>query len=490
MRLPSGGSVQNAPAVMYVDGTTNNHVNHGLFWDGFSALTAHMFWEAWVRLVSSEGYIVSDGYGGSHALLWGANGGNIYNGSTSYSFGGDDGGGFVWHHDAVAMGRDTAGNTWVLRFINGICDGRAAFTGTRTTVSAGGGGRTLFVGGSDHSNGHFYISQLRGFDKSNPYSNNANGHACKAFWPQRHFGPEMREMQPDFLADYTHQGLVIPDLSYGYDGGSGAGTRRMHAGRLGGSYLYTPNEMGGVFTLPRWVLDPTAPFDYQGTITAKARGFTPDAVPGGARVFDSFQRDDSIPAWTASPSLGSTEGGSLGVLAWQYSGYDQASYKWPNGWGIFNGRAVRLQGQPGIAYVDNGSATQDVRVTRRKGTWSTGEVGIALRVGDGFNNHIYVTYLVDSNVVTAGRYTAGAQTGYWNATPPNTTWTKLRATASGNTISVYIDDGGAGWTLLNTQTESTHNTNTKCGLFYSSPSFAAGDDGWSSLARWDDFTVL
>ena len=83
--------------VLYLPGPPyRTHVNHGPFWppqvSGVEVnFGTQFFWESWVCPLGS-GYLISDGYGGSHALLWGFNGspgpvyGNIWNGTAIQSF--------------------------------------------------------------------------------------------------------------------------------------------------------------------------------------------------------------------------------------------------------------------------------------------------------------------------------------------------------------------------------------------------------------------
>jgi hypothetical protein len=61
---------------LYLPGLPQHtHVNHSTFWppqvSGVQVnLGTQFLWDSWVA-PQSGGYLISDGYGGSHALLWG-----------------------------------------------------------------------------------------------------------------------------------------------------------------------------------------------------------------------------------------------------------------------------------------------------------------------------------------------------------------------------------------------------------------------------------
>jgi hypothetical protein len=216
-----GGSAGNL-VLSLPGGTEATHVNHGFFWPAVQGydLGNGFLWESWVQptTMAGSGYLVSDGYGGAHSLLWGlgsvpgAPTGNLWNGSTSISFGG----GYMvaaseWVHLALLWTK-----TAIYSFVNGVCDGQVAFTGPRVTPAPGGPG-VLYVGGSDHLNLAMSIAALRGYDRGLPFSTNTTWGT--AFRPERRFGIDAARStgtgtrQPDFLADYTVQGVTIPDHS-------------------------------------------------------------------------------------------------------------------------------------------------------------------------------------------------------------------------------------------------------------------------------------
>ncbi len=72
-----GGDGDSAYSVFYANGN-GNHINHGYFWKPGQTLGPCM-WEAWFMpdQFDPSRYIISDGYGGAHALLWSGMSGNI-----------------------------------------------------------------------------------------------------------------------------------------------------------------------------------------------------------------------------------------------------------------------------------------------------------------------------------------------------------------------------------------------------------------------------
>src|SRR5207253_7174163 len=103
-------------------------------------------------------YMISDGFGGAHALLFGFIGdstgkryslsGNVWNGSTAIQFGSDDGPApGEWGHYAVGWD----GN-YIFTYFNGVPVGLIPFGGPRLPGGSDNGAGRLFIGGSDHNN--------------------------------------------------------------------------------------------------------------------------------------------------------------------------------------------------------------------------------------------------------------------------------------------------------------------------------------------------
>jgi hypothetical protein len=484
------------PRVLRVEG--GGHINHGRFWPEGETFTDDLgafMWDGWVKHRGGE-YVISDGYGGAHALLWGFGGantpqtGNIYNGTGNTSFGGvyapepDE-----WVHIAVAW--DGAHRIGV--FVNGLLDGLAAFEGPRRAIgwSTGAGGH-LYVCGSDHSNGDYDLAYLRGFDRNKfPIPDMVRPFVPERV-PSRWMGPAI---PCDFYCDYTAgSGITYPDTSpmgcvtVDADGPvfhHGKPENRQEQG-LGESYS-PPQDSG---TMPVKIADAACPLGRPvGTSPAPTRtAGTPGTPPGGCLVYDSFTRANQTLAFQAAPSLGSTEAGSLGVLAWQAArigGNVQLGT-----FGILDNQAVCTSNGVAVAWVAIGTASQDVRASRSLAAKHSGEVGLALRVVDA-NNYLVVQFSATSFWANHGanrssghvyysKVVAGESTYLGSFNVGTDDWSTLRVTAVGSTITVYYG-GGSGWTEAGEFTEATHATGQGAGL--AAPSV-------NSDARWLDFAAF
>lgn len=447
-------------------GSTGKSFYHGKFWDNSSLDLGQFLWEAWICYLGTDGgsghYWVSDGYGGAHAILCGPVNGNVWNGSGTVDFNASyavQSG--EWLHSMVYW---NGSNIYI--FVNGIICGITAFTGPRR-CNAGFG--ELYIGGSDHSNFHGRISQVRAWESANsatavniPYS---SPHELP-FTPQRglspyriqRFGNLVDEYASQFCVDYAVPGQSVIDQSPGFNG-------RLHHGIMLGDLL-SETRPGGL-----WVQDPTCPQRLDSNVLPVRTNPVAPSTPPGAKIFDSFSRAQSLRAFTTTTTLGSTESGSLGSKAWVH--------RTSSSFGIFDGKAV-LQG-PGYdyAYVLNDSADMDVRIDRTsvEGLHNTGLVVrwvsasefILVRTSGTMgaaNIHVEQAINEAGNGSGIGLYSAPAS------------WTTLRLVASGTTISTYCDG-----TLLGTATGITWGqTGLGAGIYSHWPPTTA--------RRWDNFTVF
>ncbi len=500
--LAGGRSVRGQGTVLEFTSSAHHHVNHGQFWQPGVDLPRTFYWDGWVAPTADGGYVISEGYGGLHSLLFGFGGvaatsynpltGNVWDGATTLSFGGDDGpipG--EWCHIAVASDGQR-----IVTYMNGVPVGVVLYTQQHRYAQQG----TLFVMGSGHANAGGRLAALRGFEGFNPLAGtfDAANRMLVAFRPSVRLeayaarrGYSNAPVAASFLADYTVPATVIADHSpAGYNGAH-------HPGNLWGTGIggdssindgFGKNVMASLYPLPKWVQDaaaPTAQFDAAPSVPASAP-LAPLAAPSGALIFDSLNRPDSTFAFEGSPTLGSTESGSLGPRAWQYNapvvsdGKGDGAFRW----GVFKGRAVALGG-PGfqVAFVDAATANQDVRVDRRgyPAAYSDGRTGLSFRVQDG-DNFWYAASdgtRPDQQTIRWGYYQAKTRVSLSSAAAP-ATWTTLRAVANGTTITIYCDA-----TQIATLSNSQFASATKAGLFM--------DDfgnGHSGVARFDNFTVL
>jgi hypothetical protein len=507
----TGVTIGTSPAVLYLPGPPyRTHVNHGFFWpqqvSGSQVnLGSAFWWEAWVAPLSGS-YLISDGNGGSHALLWGFDGvpgpvtGNLWNGTAitqfydSYSVASGE-----WIH--IALGWD---GTYVTMYCNGIVTFYMLWSGPRTSPGASACG-PLFVGGSDHSNLGAKLAFIRGWDQYNPLAGSPWNPFIPERFPFRYALSSAGAPVPcDFFCDYTAPaGSTCLDTSpAGYN--SGAGWRTLHHGTLGndlgnngvitewplqaasaGAPTYYPPWMFN--PLPSWVIDSGSPMNVALGSSPAPTGtvMTPRTVPSGAKVFDSFQRANQTFAFQTNPSLGSTEGGSLGPLVWSQGSGGAYGTDSPNycSWGILGGQVVPLGIGWSVAWVNTASATQDVRITRstnQLGTpsaqgfcASSGATALACRVQDASNYWGICVTPTSYSVGPQGSYyytlfniVAGTVTNLQSATVALGAAASLRLTASGTTITAYYGtDGVPGtWTQLAQTTSSTLETATGAGI--------------------------
>lgn len=486
----SNGSGGGAPSLAYVlrfpGPPAQSHVDCGSgFWSATSGTATGIFlWDAIFRPTgTANGYFVTDGYGGAHLLLWGLDGtpgyvtGNINTSGGNSTFGGN----YLvargeWCHHAVGTASfvGTYGN--VFTYINGVPDGVCQLIGTRQT---GGPTGNLYIGGSDHINLAMDAAYVRAFDFG---VNQFSGAPTLPFFPQRSTpvtgSPHLliKFNDPGNLTDLSPTGTI-----------NAAGLQATHSGSLGdstpGGAIQDGTPMGLAYQGPNppfWVVDANSPFDRPLGVGSFATGeviLAPLTPPGSCKVFDSFGRRNQT-YWTdTAPSLGSTEAGSLGVLTWSqgYTGDAPTSGgAMPSAVGILQSQACLLGIQLGSAWVDTGSATQDVRVQGPTlGSFNPGCTGLTLRQQDK-DNYIAAFYQPNSwsnyagggtiivFVVTAGA--TGSESFY---TVPSNQIGWIRATASGTTITFFASADGVTWgTELGHQTVSSFSSATKAGMTF------------------------
>ena len=452
--------------------------SYGYFWPSDVDL-GHFFWEVWAMPREEAGatYMFSDGYGGGHALLLGVANlntseagrfqllGNIWDGNELTYFNSDEGPApGEWGHYAVGWD-----GQYIVTYFNGVPVGRTKWGGPRRSPGPGGGAGRLYVGGSDHSNFVGRIAQVRGYEDSNPREEGV-GSVYSTFRPETVFG-----VGGNLLSWYFRPGAFMAELSPGYRG-------MPHAGEVRGW------EHGNIFPCdqcrkPVFVVDPTAPnfADPAHPGTPPAPLDTPAGVPSGALVFDSFSRRNSTYALAGLGGLGSTEGGTVGALAWRTGVAADA----PQPFGILNGRAVLLANARSLTWVDVGGAYDnfDVRVARHPGNAESGrDTGLSFRVLDADNYFFaYTTEGADPAVrlLTIGYYVNGQRTTLASGLAVPAGWTTLRAvTNASGLVEVYADNA-----RLYTAQNSLMSTATGAGLYNNGPGLALAN-------RWDNFTIF
>ncbi|MDX6694186.1 MAG: hypothetical protein QOF02_1789 [Blastocatellia bacterium] len=470
--------------VLEYDGAQKT-VDYGDFWEPYVDL-GHFYWEFWAMPATNAGgtYMLSDGYGGAHALLFGFSNYNVSE-PGRYQLFGNTWDGYVagqhviffasdegpavgeWGHFAVGWDGQS-----IITYFDGVPVGKKEFTGPRATPGVSGGGNKLLIGGSDHNNLNGRIAQVRGYEGRNPLadaSGPTGGTVEAAFAPQTVFA-----LGGNLLSHFFQPAPAVADLSLGNNGVT-------HAGRLRGTTLGIPYDCGPC-PPPRFVLDPTAPNFAQGTPSQPVNVPAPPPVPGGARVFDSFSRPNSLYLFNGKGGLGSIEGGTQAPQAWQ-TGKDAAS---PQPFGILNGRAVLLANEPAIAWIQHGAAggNFEARVDRHPGVSGTGlDTGLSFRVVDPRNFFFAYTSASatapNTRSLTVGSYIDGNRSELVTGLNLPANWTTLRVVSNSNgSIKVYVNS-----TLVYTTSSNLLLTATGAGLYNNA-------SGLGLVNRWDNFTVF
>jgi hypothetical protein len=449
------------------------------FWnDGYPM--GHFFWEFWAMPGENAGgtYLISDGYGGAHAILFGVGSlggrepnrfqllGNISNGNSLTYFASDEGPApNEWAH--LAAGWD---GTNIVTYLNGVPVGKTYWVGPRITPGGIQGTGRLLIGGSDHSNFIGRIAQMRGYEENNPLEN--AGTVLATFAPQTVFA-----VNGNVMSYFFRPAINVADLSlFGLRG-------RQHAGLLRSTVNGVLYPCEGC-PLPQFVVDPTAPdFAHPNNPGIPPAPIdTPAPVPSGALIFDSFSRRDSTYVLNGLGGLDTTEGGAAGTRTWQTN----QTPGQPQPFGILNGRAVLLANAKAITWI-NAPVTNtdlDIRVDRHAGVWGTGHnTGLSFRVTD--SNNYFFAYTKDNvdpsqpELLTVGNYLGGARTDLATGISLPATWTTLRVvTTAAGTINVYADN-----TLLYSLTNITLASSVGAGLYNDAAGLALTN-------RWDNFQVF
>ncbi|HEV7701013.1 MAG TPA: LamG domain-containing protein [Pyrinomonadaceae bacterium] len=316
-------AIFSAQAQMLFDGTRQQHVSHGYFYQPYDGtpntyLANEFTVDAWIKIDPSLrlGYVISTGYGGGHAILLGVQGGGKHYAITGNIFSRQASGGLglitfgsggvltadVWHMISVELK-----NNVITTFVDGVPQSQTPFSGQRiaATEQDDPGGGELFIGGSDHLNFTGMIGQVRIFEGYGIYA----GHGFVpdiSFRNQKAIGDTSTVVKSSFLADYAKCGSTIADESDGYTGARHPGAFYSAAfGLVGQRYNSLP--------LPKCVMDRTYPTRREDDL-ARPLPESPQPPPAGVAVFDSFSRYDTT--IVGIPSIGKTE---LGQRSW--SGY-------------------------------------------------------------------------------------------------------------------------------------------------------------------------
>ena len=463
--------------VLQFDGQPKT-VDYSNFWPAYTDL-GHFFWEFWAMPGASDTpmYLLSDGYGGLHALLFGFGAfgnsepdrfeliGNMNDGMSGgdhiFYFGGDHGPAVgEWGHFAVGWDGQN-----IITYFNGVPVGKTPYARPRQSGGPINGSGRLFIGGSDHLNFNGRMAEVRGYEGRNPRENTS---VESAFAPETIFNPD-----GNLLSHFFTPAAVVADLSQGYLG-------QLHPGTPRGTAAGALTDCASC-PAPEFVFDPTAPNFVYDIPPQPVSVPTPDPAPTAALVFDSFSRSNSTYTFGGRGGLGSTESGVAGPQVWQM----QESSTQLRPFGLLNGRAVPLADDRAICWISTGAAAGnlDIRIDRRPGRWGSGtNTGLSFRVVDQLN--FFFAYTSDSTgsagnqVLTVGYLLNGSRSALANVTVPEN-WSTLRVvTHTSGSIQVYIDSA-----LMLSTTNMSLATASKAGLYNNSR-------GLGLVNRWDNFRVF
>jgi hypothetical protein len=475
--LNFSGTLQlpNPQKVLEFDGSPKT-VDYFNFWPAFTDL-GHFYWEFWAMPGPNQNpmYLLSDGYGGLHALLFGLANFNtepnryqilgnvndgVLGGDHIFYFAGDQGPAIgEWGH--IAVGWDGQN---IITYFDGVPVGRTPYARPRQSVGPGQGSGRLLIGGSDHLNFAGRIAQVRGFEGTNPRELTS---VESSFAPQSVFTPG-----GNLMSWYFNPGSVVADLSNGYN-------TCIHSGLPRGTTAGILADCGSC-TPPQFVTDPTAPNFVANIPGQGAPTPIPPQTPDNVLVFDSFSRTNSTYTFGSSGGLGSTETGSAGPQVWQMD--QDANQKRP--FGILNGAGVVLADAAAVGWVNTGSGTGnlDIQVDRKRGTNGSGTcTGLSFRVRDHANYFFAYTNEVSAGAqtLTVGYYLDGFKTTLASGITIPQSWSTLRVVtlANGN-IQIFID-----WTPVYSTSELVLSRETKAGIYNGGP-------GMGLVNRWDNFRVF
>lgn len=466
-------SVTSPTFVLEFDGTPMS-VDYGVFWPQDTNL-GKFFWEFWAMPGNDSyaRYMLSDGYGGAHALLFGFNYGprgynlmgNIWDGSKTVYFSSDEGPSpGEWGHYAVGWDGKN-----IITYYDGVPVGKQPFLGPRVSTGVYNGSTMLLIGGSTHQNFNGRIAQVHGYEENNPRERSPES----PFAPQTVFSEDGQ-----LLSYYFRPAERVADLSNGYNGVEHIGWLR---GMLG---FYFDYSCPGC-PIPRFVIDPTAPdfLNPSQSPQIKTLVTSPPPTPGGARVFDSFSRDNSTYILGGRGGLGTTESGTAGTKTWQ-TNQDVAQ---PQPFGILGGRAVLLMDDAAVAWISTGAITGnlDIRVDRTSGAFGSGlNTGLCFRVTD--KNNFFFAYTSDDETdaskprkLSLGYYQSGIKTVLASGiTMPSDSWRTLRVvTTQSGDITIYAEN------------VPVYSTNSLVNVLAAGAGLYNNAPGMGLTDRWDNFTV-
>lgn len=436
-QTPFGSDLSFTPAnpagyALSFDRTKGHHVYGGKVWRLANEATYGDFYYDWLaKPKQGAEYVFSAGYGGAHIFLGGFDGGasgrigvtgNVSppgGGAVDVSF--NSGGDLAFIDQWVHVGVGRFANT-IIVYMNGVPCKRFAKATNRGALFDFDLG--LYVGGSDHSNFNGLLRWVRVFENSQPFYQDPNIGGVLRVSP-RPAGSYFENVSSAYKTanifyDFSIVTSTVVNLgSPLHEGDLG------HGYRNAGTNTHTFSAWQGYAEtdLPQYVaLDaPVQQPDY---------ALVPTPPPAGAKIFDSFQRNDVVYLWQNVLGLGSTESGSLGVKMWANS----------SNYGILFGRAFGAA-HFGSPWADVGVDTSFMKVEVKNVGNELEGVDLYAAYDKTTDTGIKVTFGAN-NTVAIYKVAAGTATGLgFYQIPGNPTFAKMAVEyTSGRHIKLIVDD--------------------------------------------------
>lgn len=343
------------------------------------------------------------GFGGGTSGKMMLAGNMYYNGSPIVSLSGQDTIPTNTVHN-IAFAYDGA---YITTFIDGVPSKRTAYTGYRNCTNNP-ADVDLFIGGSDHSRFDGIIYKARGFET---FEDGIPISVTTPYFPKMSW---QSGNNPYFQWDFTAPSNV-------YLGGTGLLGKLVTGVRnVGANYNeFGAYAQGDTINFPQIVQSVMYQSAYTGSVPS---------IPGSAKVFDSFSRQDQVPSWTSTPTLDSTEGGTVGKKKWLLNQVNASYFA-----GVIHNNAYFAL--PNFAYVDAGSANDSIIITKATTLSEQGVSVVARRSAN--DTYVILENDATSNTAILYKYISGVPTSLGSFS--STTFTTLTLVVNGTLANVYKD---------------------------------------------------
>ena len=447
-------NVQNNRALAF-NASKSNHVNHGIVRLPATDYTNCGF-EMWVKPLGS-GYLVSEGYGGQHGLLFGFAG----NSSDGYTLTGN-----VWNADTATATTFTTAEAvphdeWckvgayalttdrIVLCINDVPSALVVWDGVRKVDSIT--DCVLYIGGSDHSNFTGIIGCWRYWENADPMTSVTIEQVVRNPRPDNlriaSFWNGTAQINMGIIADYRTGSLE--DFGNGLNGSRRNGflseTITSGTAGQGQNFNFTPLNVLVPENEPSWVIDEIVP----------CRIATPLKTPTpGAIVEDTFG-GMNVNYWDrATLGLGTTE---TGGVAWTG---DVANY------GKQYGAAFTNSTANGAILLEGVGVNKTVIWEKYSQRIPVGTSFICIFRYVDANNYLalYIDGYGNGYIIP---FIAGVQESSLATVSIGLDWTQVKVVISATTLTFYKNGSG---TPIQAATASVlHATGNGCGWKSNSP---------------------